>query len=755
MSVPSARTPDRYLDAREDARRRARRAARRDATRRRDAREFAIRERRVARRDAKTARDATRKRKTFIRARRRRARIERRATMASTSTARDAVTCEIKIDPATIARAVSHATKHIAREPEDAYEFPGRERDGERGGDAGETTTRRGTAARDDAEARRETMERDAGEGRATSGMGEVNARRGRDRETSSGETGEVTMRSRGDERGGRTARKAGEDADADEPYVRFEDLFGAKALFAKSNSRARGIQADMYIQDYLERKVYGYAHVSVKRKSRKKEVVMERRVVGVGRPEDALDFAADENPACAARHPPLQSLPPAFSLARGDAIKASEFLEPPTWIQRRGDLEAVAAATATKLSALSRKESTADFKKAKKTPTVAEVAERATTPIRPLKRAAEVLAAKGLKATPSPDRQKTPNPAPGMSPFSALKMPGTIFDSSDFLGDAHDDMLFWDALNDIDHPTHAATHRTTSAMPSKRRKAREATRSPSVRSDATGSPKSEAKLTAVEKRLRDLEAKLSRGEYHVSERVGAADAVPATRPMTFDDTARAEASGKKRTLSGGSDERENATSVREQSTQSELQRLNDTILALVQRQDKYEIERHRHQKQMYELCQTHKEHTASLESIIAAYEKRFSAISPQTPRKWDGPPLSIPPRFARDEPALSTPLEEFHAPRDDPRAYNSAGPAWGRSSPTERFDRSFHDQAPYSENKRNERSRDVEAILEREMRFLQESLARKNEVIASLASELGSAKQKHTKSRWDSVGLN
>ena len=191
-------------------------------------------------------------------------------------------------------------------------------------------------------------------------------------------------MRSRGDERGGRTARKAGEDADADEPYVRFEDLFGAKALFAKSNSRARGIQADMYVQDYLERKVYGYAHVSVKRKSRKKEVVMERRVVGVGRPEDALDFAADENPACAARHPPLQSLPPAFSLARGDAIKASEFLEPPTWIQRRGDLEAVAAATATKLSALSRKESTADFKKAKKTPTVAEVAERATTPIRP-----------------------------------------------------------------------------------------------------------------------------------------------------------------------------------------------------------------------------------------------------------------------------------------------------------------------------------------------------------------------------------
>ena len=690
--------------------------------------------------------------------------------MASTSTANDAVTCEIKIDPVAIARAVSHATKHIAREPEDAYEFPSGERDGERGREGATTTGREGARGRADAraDARRRAVGAGGGRGtregagRAASGMGEVDARRGRDRETSSGETGEVTMRSADGTRGmgeggasGRARRMVGEvgrDADMDEPYARFEDLFGAKALFAKSNSRARGIQADMYVQDYLERNVYGYAHVSVKRKSRRKEVVMERRVVGVGRPEDALDFAADENPASVARHPPLQSMPPAFSLTRGDAIKASDFVEPPTWIQRRGDSEAVAAATAMKPSALSRKESTADLKKAKKTPTVAEVAKHATLPSRPLKRAAEVLAAKGLKATPSPDRRKTPKTSPGTSPFSALNMPGTIFDSSDFLGDAHDDMLFWDALNDIDHPAHAVTHRTTTAAPSKLRKARETTRSPSVKSDATGSPKSEAKLTAVEKRLRDLEAKLLRGEYHLPERVGPADVAPATRPMTLDDTARAEASGKKRTLSGGSDERENATSVREQSTQSELQRLNDTILKLVQRQDKYEIERHRYQKQMYELCQTHNEHTANLESIIAAYEKKFAAMSPQTPREWDRPPSSVPPRFTRDEPASSTPLDEFHVPRVDPRAYNSAGPAWGRSSPTERFDR-FHDQAPYSENKRNERSRDVEAILEREMRFLQESLARKNEVIASLASELGSAKQKHTKSRWDLVG--
>ena len=34
----------------------------------------------------------------------------------------------------------------------------------------------------------------------------------------------------------------------------------GAKELFANSSSRARSAQADMYIQDYMERNVYGYA---------------------------------------------------------------------------------------------------------------------------------------------------------------------------------------------------------------------------------------------------------------------------------------------------------------------------------------------------------------------------------------------------------------------------------------------------------------------------------------------------------------
>ena len=109
-----------------------------------------------------------------------------------------------------------------------------------------------------------------------------------------------------------------------DEPYARYEELFGAKELFAKSSSRARSAQADMYIQDYMERNVYGYAHASVKRKTRggrghrrgRREVTMERRVVGVGRPEDALDFDDDEEPKCARRHEPLQALPPSFTVA-------------------------------------------------------------------------------------------------------------------------------------------------------------------------------------------------------------------------------------------------------------------------------------------------------------------------------------------------------------------------------------------------------------------------------------------------------
>ena len=146
--------------------------------------------------------------------------------MASTSTANDAVTCEIKIDPVAIARAVSHATKHIAREPEDAYEFPSGERDGERGREGATTTGREGARGREDAraDARRRAVGAGGGRGtregagRAASGMGEVDARRGRDRETSSGETGEVTMRSADGTRGmgeggasGRARRMAGE----------------------------------------------------------------------------------------------------------------------------------------------------------------------------------------------------------------------------------------------------------------------------------------------------------------------------------------------------------------------------------------------------------------------------------------------------------------------------------------------------------------------------------------------------------------
>ena len=61
----------------------------------------------------------------------------------------------------------------------------------------------------------------------------------------------------------------------------------------------------------------------------------MERRVVGVGRPEDALDFDDDEEPKCARRHEPLQALPPSFTV-REDKVPDGELLLKPTWMQRR-----------------------------------------------------------------------------------------------------------------------------------------------------------------------------------------------------------------------------------------------------------------------------------------------------------------------------------------------------------------------------------------------------------------------------------
>lgn len=154
----------------------------------------------------------------------------------------DVVMCEIKIDLVMIVWVVLYVMKYIVCELEDAYEFSGRECDGECGGDVGEMMMRWGMVVWDDVEVWREMMERGVGEGWVMSGMGEVNVRWGRDRETSSGETGEVTMRSRGDERGGRMVWKVGEDVDVDELYVWFEDLFGVKVLFVKLNSRARGI---------------------------------------------------------------------------------------------------------------------------------------------------------------------------------------------------------------------------------------------------------------------------------------------------------------------------------------------------------------------------------------------------------------------------------------------------------------------------------------------------------------------------------
>lgn len=151
-----------------------------------------------------------------------------------------------------------------------------------------------------------------------------------------------------------------------------------------------------------------------------------------------------------------------------------------------------------------------------------------------------------------------------GMLLFSAFKMSGTIFDSLDFLGDAYDDMLFWDVFNDIDYFMYVVMYCMMFVMLLKCCKVWEVIWSLLVRSDATGSFKLEAKFIAVEKRLRDFEVKLLCGEYYVFECVGVVDVVLVMCLMIFDDIVCVEVSGKKCTFFGGSDERENVTSVRE-----------------------------------------------------------------------------------------------------------------------------------------------------------------------------------------------
>lgn len=526
-----------------------------------------------------------------------------------------------------------------------------------------------------------------------------------------------------------------------EEPYVRFEHLFGAADKFAKSGSRARGAQVEMYVQDYMERNVYGYAHVSVRTKKGRgrnvsRDVTMQRRTVGRGRPEDALDFPERAVDKRTPTTPPLQSLPMAFAMARGDKI-------------------AVVAKPATPT---------------KKTP--AESPRRATA--QPKRRAS-------LGVAPTP---------------LTLQIPETIFDDDGPDGGEdealmlNDDMVFWNALGDGVEDTERgadAAARTVANM----RAAREATQSPSVQSGETESPKSTTCLNAVERRVHALELKLARAaavtqaksaspsrpprksrsrasyEEHADDRGGLQAINPRAHSPQFDDTANREMSSleaavaKKHRSSRDDVEREHATSA---PSSLQVERLNEAIITLERRQQRMEIERAKHLEEMLHMQH---EHRKSVETIIETYERKiellnrgramssaeFSPTQLRTPPVYHPHPRGEASRHHHSHKMMGGAFTAPHHERSgkDPREYTGdtyAPPMHGshgyhhhhlpRSGSYESFPSSYRpdDRRTYSEPRHGGA---FGSVLERELESMEHALRRKNEVIASLSRELGS----------------
>ena len=543
-----------------------------------------------------------------------------------------------------------------------------------------------------------------------------------------------------------------------EEPYARFEDLFGANELFLKSSSRARAAQVDMYVQDYLERKVYGYAHVKIRRKlangrgvRARREVTMERRTVGVGRPEDAFEFVLGENPACAVRHPPVQSLPTTISMARGE--KASEVKLPATYASRREGPPKTAVTARPPTLALAtpkvpaagltkmRKSAIATKKEARsKKGSAVDLARVAQTQAKPMSMAqVATRAAQVSNQSPMSPEKRVKIAARDKTPQSMPDLPvGTIFDG-DFVTDADADMAFWSMINNMEHQSPMRFTRGE----------REGTESPSRGSDKTASPKSTAQISAVERRVRALEAKLASGKFraahglhpsatkgHSSEDDASAERSPALPPLekpaaksspTIDDTARASAENKP--LSSDGDKLRQATSAPSKvDVVDEVHSLKVIIADLQRRQDSFEVERRRYQEQLLDMANLHKERIASLESTIDAYETKFKAsagTSPHTPayeseHNWQA---CQPARFSGGRPGAI------------PRHHDTAGPS---RYPNEMRD-SFHPRAPFS---------DPRDLMDREVRHLERTLAQKNKIIASLAGQLGSTNY----DRWDYI---
>jgi len=526
-----------------------------------------------------------------------------------------------------------------------------------------------------------------------------------------------------------------------EEPYVRFEHLFGAADKFATSSSRARGAQVEMYVQDYMERNVYGYAHVSVRTQKGRgrnvsRHVTMKRRTVGRGRPEDALDFperaVADRTKPTA---PPLQSLPMAFAMARGDKI-----------------------AVATK----------------PKMPT-------ANVP------ATEKTAAK----SPGGVKAKRGASLGGAPPHMTLRIPETIFDDGLHINEddalmLNDDMVFWNALGDGVECTERGAD-TAARTVANMRAAREATQSPSVQSGETESPTC---LNAAERRVHALERKLARVaavaaqaksaspdrpprkpqsrasyEEHADDRGGLQAINARTHSPQFDDTANREMSSleaakKQRSNSGNRDaEREHATSA---PSSLQVERLHEAIITLERRQQRMEIERAKH---LEEMLHTQHEHRKRVETIIETYERKIELLSRGramssaefSPTQLHTPPVYHPHGEAsrHHHTMMGGAFTAPHRERSgkDPREYTGDTyapiPSHGyhdhhhnHNSPRlwayDSFPSSYRpdERRTYSEPRR---AGAFGSVLEREFESMEHALRRKNEVIASLSRELGS----------------
>lgn len=583
-----------------------------------------------------------------------------------------------------------------------------------------------------------------------------------------------------------------------DSAYIRYKDMFGAEKKFAKSSTRARAAQTDMYVQDYLERKVYGYAHARV-RKSKgrgrgvRKEIVMERTAVGAGRPEDVLDFEGE--PARRLAAPPTQSLPATFAVARG--VKSGN-------------------ATAHKP------------KRLEKPPCTNVGAQKEDSK----KRRANVISDSDKPATRSkpPPVDVSRDVEPTAQPIAEPIVPDTIFDGDNWVDE---DLMFWDTLIDTpagqrrnvprrDDAAQAEAQAEVQANaspaldiedvsadappcdPSRdRTQSPEAPASPSAQTGETPSPTNrdeliEAKvLDAVERRLAVLETRLFHAEREDTdawrtafapgaphppppgvqagvpsvptptalepkppalrrahsqlsleeERAhdrGGFEAVNAPRlPLSGDgrdDTARGHATrdGKRhasqkssgQTTDGEQQRREQRAEMSSPAGSralAELERLHEVVESLQRRQERMEHER---EKELARLARAHRDHTAKLESIIAAYESDVDRYSP---------------RLAPN--STSSFRSSPYTPRDQYGTYATPRHHYAGMDPR-------HDEGDRYASRHHHHTRGggasapptaEAAALEREIASMERAIARKNDVISSLSREFV-----QSGTRWD-----